>query len=116
IYCDLYPVAFCEARNQGYEALSYTWGNPEEPLSILVNKREVPVTRNLHVALKHLRGETSDVVLWVDALCINQTDDVEKSEHINLMTEIYAHAKSTRVWLGPADDTSDEIMIQLAQI
>ena len=116
IYCDLYPVAFSEARNQGYEALSYTWGNPEEPLSILVNKTEVPVTRNLHVALEHLRGETSGVVLWVDALCINQTDDVKKSEQVNFMREIYAHANNTRVWLGPAEGTSDEIMVQLAQI
>ncbi|RDL30488.1 Heterokaryon incompatibility protein [Venustampulla echinocandica] len=116
IYCDLYPVAVREARNQGYEALSYTWGTPEEPLSIQVNGTEVPVTRNLHVALQHLRGETSEVVLWVDALCINQMDDAEKIEQVNMMREIYACAKSTRVWLGPADETSDEIMVQLARI
>lgn len=116
IYCDLYPVAVREARNQGYEALSYTWGTSEEPLSIQVNGTEVPVTRNLHVALQHLRGETSEVVLWVDALCINQKDDAEKNEQVNMMEEIYAYAKSTRVWLGPADDTSDEIMVQLARI
>jgi hypothetical protein len=116
IRCHLYPIAFHEAKNQGYEALSYTWGAPEEPLSILVNETEVLVTRNLHVALEHLRGETTEVVLWVDALCINQKDSLEKSAQLNMMTEIYTHAKSTRVWLGPADETSDEIMVKLAQI
>lgn len=116
ISCDLYPITLREAISQGYEALSYTWGSPENPLSILVNNIEVPVTRNLHVALENLRSETSNVILWVDALCINQKDDVEKSDQVNLMTEIYARAKSTRVWLGPADETSDETMAQLAQI
>ncbi|KAH7343101.1 heterokaryon incompatibility, partial [Pyrenochaeta sp. MPI-SDFR-AT-0127] len=86
-----------------YEALSYTWGDPKERLPILVNETEVPVTRNLHAALEHFRSETIDVVLWVDALCINQTDDVEKSKQVDLMTKIYAYATSTRVWLGPAD-------------
>jgi hypothetical protein len=116
INCDLYPISFQEAKNQGYEALSYTWGNEEERPSILVNGTEVPVTINLHVALEHLRRETSEVVLWVDALCINQTDNDEKSGQLNMMTEIYACAKNTRVWLGPADETSDEIMVELAQI
>ncbi|KAH8587866.1 heterokaryon incompatibility protein-domain-containing protein [Bisporella sp. PMI_857] len=116
IYCDLYPVAFHEARNQGYEALSYTWGTSKDPLSIQVNGTEVPVTRNLHVALQHLRVETSEVVLWVDALCINQMNEKEKNEQVNMMRDIYAYAKSTRVWLGPVVKTSDEIMVQLAQI
>ena len=116
INCDLYPISFHEAKNQGYEALSYTWGSEKERLSILINGTEALVTINLHVALEHLRRETSEVVLWVDALCINQTDNDEKSGQLNMMTEIYACAKNTRVWLGPADETSDEIMVELAQI
>jgi hypothetical protein len=118
IRCDLYPVVFQEAKDQGYEALSYTWGDPKELLPILVNETKVPVTRNLHAALEHLRSEISDVVLWVDALCINQKDDVEKSKQVGMMTDIYTHAKNTRVWLGLADEIScsEETMSQLAQI
>ena len=116
IYCDLYHVPLLEAKKQGYEALSYTWGTSEGAPSIQVNGTEVPVTGNLYVALQHLRGETIEVVLWVDALCINQTDDAEKNEQVKMMIDIYAYAKTTKVWLGPADDTSEETMIQLAQI
>jgi hypothetical protein len=116
ICCDLYPVTVIEARTRGYEALSYTWGSPADLLSILVNQTEVPVTRNLHAALQHLREDTDEVILWVDALCINQMDDAEKSEQVSMMKEIYEYAKNTRVWLGPADESSDDIMIQLAEI
>jgi hypothetical protein len=116
ICCDLYPVTIREARDRGYEALSYTWGSPADPLTILVNETKVPVTRNLHAALEHLREETDEIILWVDALCINQIDDVEKSEQVSMMKEIYEYAKNTRVWLGPADDTSDDIMAQLTEI
>jgi len=116
ICCDLYPTTVSEARKRGYEALSYTWGSPADPLSILVNQTRVPVTRNLYAALQHLREDTDEVTLWVDALCINQMDNAEKSEQVSMMTEIYAYAKNTKVWLGPADETSDEVMIQLAEI
>jgi len=115
IYCDLYPVEISIARSQCYEALSYTWGTSDGQ-SIQVNGTDVPVTENLHIALHHFREETSEVLLWVDALCINQEDYVEKSQQLHLMRDIYAYAKRTRVWLGPADDNSDDIMIQLAQI
>ncbi|KAH8704607.1 heterokaryon incompatibility protein-domain-containing protein [Phaeosphaeriaceae sp. PMI808] len=116
ISCNLYPITFHEAKGQGYEALSYTWGDPVALLPIQVNETEVLVTTNLHAALSHFRSETTDIVLWVDALCINQKDDVEKSEQVCMMTEIYANATSTRVWLGLADDTSDDIMARLHQI
>ena len=116
LHCDLYCIPLLEAKKHGYQALSYTWGSPEDPQSIQVNGSTVPVARNLHVALLHLRQETSEEVLWVDALCINQSDNEEKNEQVKLMVDIYACAKTTRVWLGPADDTSEEAMIQLAKI
>lgn len=39
-------------------------------------------------------------VLWVDALCINQEDDAEKSYQVRLMTEIFRNCQRCFVWLG----------------
>ncbi|PMD44844.1 heterokaryon incompatibility [Hyaloscypha variabilis F] len=52
--------------------------------------------------------------LWVDAICINQKDDVEKATQISLMKEIYSFAEEVVIWLGFSaaergiDDQSNE--------
>ena len=42
--------------------------------------------------------ERRTLVIWVDALCINQADVVERTEHV--VSAIYARAKGVRMWLG----------------
>lgn len=61
-----------------YEALSYSWGAEGSVENITVNDRSLDVTKNLADALFFLRDESSTRTLWIDALCINQADLVEK--------------------------------------
>jgi hypothetical protein len=42
-------------------------------------------------------------LVWIDALCINQSDDEEKTEQVRRMGEVYAQAKQVIVYLGRAD-------------
>jgi hypothetical protein len=59
------------------------------------------VRDNLDKALRHLRHKTEVIVLWVDALCINQSyTKVEKPAQIAKMTTIYSKASNVCVWLG----------------
>ncbi|KAH9211833.1 heterokaryon incompatibility protein-domain-containing protein [Leptodontidium sp. 2 PMI_412] len=55
---------------------------------------------NLHAALVELRSTKKPVNLWVDALCINQKDDVEKAAQVSRMNEIYSEASNICIWLG----------------
>jgi hypothetical protein len=64
------------------------------------------VTRNLFDALKALRYADKTRLLWVDALCINQDDTIDRTTQVNLMAEIYKNALRTVVWLGPATSKS----------
>ncbi|KAK0648435.1 heterokaryon incompatibility protein-domain-containing protein [Cercophora newfieldiana] len=41
--------------------------------------------------------------IWIDAVCINQTDLTERSHQVALMYEIYTRATTIIAWLGPAD-------------
>ena len=45
---------------------------------------------------------------WIDALCINQTDNDEKGQQVRLMREIYASAESVIVWLGESTIYTNE--------
>lgn len=58
------------------------------------------VTTNLALALRYLRREKRTRTLWVDALCINQDNEDEKSIQIQRMDWIYANASPIVVWLG----------------
>ena len=50
------------------------------------------------------------VRLWVDALCINQSDLEERAQQVLLMREMYAKAGYTLILLGPEADNSSAIM------
>ena len=54
-----------------FEALSYTWGNPDVHIPVKLDGKLVKITKNLGVALQHLRLDDAPRTLWVDALCIN---------------------------------------------
>lgn len=92
-----------------YYALSYTWGElTEETYSLSCNERELKIHRNLHEALPYLARRFSDMPVWVDAICINQSDPKEKQMQIPLMNRIYGVAKRVVVWLGKPDNNITE--------
>ncbi|KAF2678226.1 hypothetical protein K458DRAFT_317333, partial [Lentithecium fluviatile CBS 122367] len=90
-----------QAFKEKYVALSYTWGDQSNPASLELNgSYTLPIGRNLAAALKHARLKDSFCVLWVDALCIDQNDEVEKSRQVQRMPTIYEAATMTLIWLG----------------
>lgn len=92
-----------------YEALSYVWGDPKLSHSISIDGFKLPITANLHTALANLRSPYIERLLWVDAMCIDQTNDREKEWQIGLMYQIYACASCVVVWLGEHEDGSEHI-------
>ena len=98
-----------------YTALSYNWGDETQKLAILVNGAPFMVTTNLEAALRHLRLRDESLTLWVDALCIDQENEEEKSEQLEHMRHIYSQAISVIAWLGPAVDNSDIAMQWIQQ-
>ncbi|KAM0491913.1 hypothetical protein ACHAP8_010286 [Fusarium lateritium] len=90
-----------------FNALSYVWGDPAVTEAILVNGHRIQVTTNLASALKyapyHLNRSknATSMKLWVDAICIDQTNDTEKGHQVSMMKDIYSKSGIVLCWLGP---------------
>ena len=90
-----------------YIALSYTWGEPTPTHSIPVDGADLEVRQNLfdflHAYVTEpwgMKDIEKPVHCWIDQICINQEDLVERSDQVSIMGKIYRQAKSVLVWLG----------------
>ncbi|KAH8668682.1 heterokaryon incompatibility protein-domain-containing protein [Xylariales sp. PMI_506] len=93
-----------EAVQGKYVALSYCWGEERQSASVTVNQCTLSISKNLCAALKSIRQRHQGrLTIWIDALCINQTDTEEKSAQVSIMRDIYFLGTQTYVWLGPHD-------------
>ncbi|KAK5123552.1 hypothetical protein LTR85_002590 [Meristemomyces frigidus] len=90
-----------------YDALSYAWGDANIRRGIVVDGEQLRVTRNLEVALWHLRDPNENRIMWIDALCINQSDVIERNEQVRIMRDVFSSARTVFLWIGEADDWSD---------
>jgi hypothetical protein len=97
-----------------YYALSHTWGTKKQDVPIHIDGALLHVSEHLAVGLRRLRrladANTTLVpalqYVWIDNICINQQDLIERSLQVRLMGNIYSRAIRTLIWLGPAFEDS----------
>ncbi|KAG4438019.1 hypothetical protein IFR05_006478 [Cadophora sp. M221] len=107
IRCHLIPA--CSRDRTNYEALSYTWGESLGDFqTILINGKRFSVTKNLYSALQRLRsgGSGKYRCLWIDSLCIDQSNGRERSHQVAIMGQIYRNSQRVLVWLGEHSSNS----------
>ncbi|KAF1946903.1 HET-domain-containing protein [Clathrospora elynae] len=108
-----------------FQALSYAWGNASPDHIIILGdiprsgettstedsteQRACLLRKNLYQALKRIRQTNCYSWIWVDALCIDQANESEKSQQISKMPDIYSNAWNVIAWLGEGDgvDSAD---------
>jgi hypothetical protein len=109
IQCDLVHVSL--DAHPRYTAMSYVWGVPEPARLVRIGGGDLLKVRpNLFAALRqhrsHFSKNPAPLVLWVDAICINQDDPDERSSQVQLMGAIYSEATYVNAWLGDASSDS----------
>jgi len=101
-YLSFEMSCFPQKRTPDYTAVSYTWGDGAPTEKIYINGQPFYVRRNLWSCLYYL-GQFGNVTwkhLWVDAICIDQSNDKERNAQVRVMDKIYSNACCVSVWLG----------------
>jgi hypothetical protein len=109
-------------------ALSYVWGDPKDPIPMVINGRVFDITQRLFLALRCLQkapinpeicgGEPAaaakpDIYWWIDAICINQNDLAEKASQVPRMRHIYGSATRVAICFG---DVLDDMVPDMGRL
>ncbi|KAK1093550.1 hypothetical protein LTR48_002091 [Friedmanniomyces endolithicus] len=103
-----------------YEAVSYTWGDPFGPRKYirivgsttrsgrLSTSFLMRVSEGSFDALRRLRPNQGGVArtLWMDAVCVNQSDIAERNAQVQKMKSIFSDAQRVLVYVGEAANDS----------
>ncbi|KAH8900484.1 HET-domain-containing protein [Thozetella sp. PMI_491] len=98
-----------------YDALSYTWadesGDARRTKQILCMNDEstIRVTKNCYTAMQKLRLLDKPRDVWIDAICIDQENDLERSYQVSLMSRIFTQAQNVIVYTGEGSPQTDQL-------
>ncbi|KAH7069437.1 heterokaryon incompatibility protein-domain-containing protein [Paraphoma chrysanthemicola] len=107
IQCELKVLELASAPS--YIALSYVWGDAGFTRPIHVDGKLLQVRNNLFDFMSIYRNAEDDATgketwLWIDQLCIDQSNVQEKNHQVRLMSRIYKGSLSVVAWLGCDQD------------
>lgn len=89
-----------------YECVSYTWGGEEndpapcKPVYIGQFWDVLLQSKNCWSMLKFMRPWRGIRMVWIDAVCINQTNNQERGTQVANMGQIYSECSRVVVYLG----------------
>ncbi|KAF2823236.1 HET-domain-containing protein [Ophiobolus disseminans] len=114
IRCSLVHVNLLDKPT--FEAVSYTWAtaNGDASLSaqMICHGRRIFITRNCERVLRCLRSLAHNRTLWIDAVCINQMDNTERSHQVNLMDTVYSNASLVLAYVGAENVNIQRLIAQ----
>jgi hypothetical protein len=108
--CELIEVPL--DKSPPFEAISYTWGLKAPSIPIDVDGTLVLVTAAINELLWYRRSIFTSHLFWIDSICINQNDPIEKSSQVPLMAKIYGQAARVVVWLGAPESRKDTHIVR----
>jgi hypothetical protein len=91
-----------------FEALSYAWGDSHTSRPIrCVGGGFIHLSVNLYCAIHNIIRPGGRRLMWIDQICIDQDNAVEKAVQVALMGRIFSTATRVLVWLGDAPPAAE---------
>ncbi|KAL8721251.1 MAG: hypothetical protein Q9225_002028 [Loekoesia sp. 1 TL-2023] len=105
--CEVFEVEL--STQPKFEAISYTWGKPPFTANLETPSGSIRIPQNLANALQQLTPRENPSYLWADAVCIDQSNNSERSSQVAIMGDIFQKARRVLVWLGLSDERTAQI-------
>jgi hypothetical protein len=130
----LITIERLQERPEPYEALSYTWATEDGDDSctgrVYCENATIAVTKNCEAVLRRLRRTHYLRRLWVDAICVNQSNIEERNHQVGLMDQIYLKASNVCIciedterdytecarWLRTGEHATHDALAQIAEL
>jgi hypothetical protein len=113
--CTMKRISLLDDPVPAYETISYCWGAPRDPSTIKLNGYLTPVPASSEAAVRRMRLSDRPRLLWIDAICIDQSSKTERSAQVAFMGTVYSTAKHNLVYLGEDDDNMAERGVKAMQ-
>jgi len=104
VECTIKRISLIDDPVPCYETISYCWGPHRDPSTIKLNGHLVEVPASSEAAVRRMRLSDRPRVLWIDAICIDQSSTTERSAQVAFMAAVYSIAQHNLVYLGEDDD------------
>jgi len=89
-----------------YDALSYCWGTQKNYRPVAIDGKDgFLLSEHLHAAIRRLRRLDHARLVWIDVICVNQANILERNRSVQLMWRIYARAHRVIIWIGETEPT-----------
>ncbi|TKA72251.1 hypothetical protein B0A55_06811 [Friedmanniomyces simplex] len=103
---DLVHASFLGYHLVEYETISYCWGDATVRSTLEIQGQTIDVPASSAQALRCVRQRDQSRLVWIDAICINQSDNPEKSTQVAMMADIYHSGTRNLIYLGRETDDS----------
>ncbi len=104
-----------------YRALSYVWGTKDSQKLLKVSDskhglRHMKIRENCMQAISRLYQDDSKVPVWIDAICIDQSNVLERNHQVQRMGQIYSYAEKVQIFLGGASDPKNRPWLKMLDV
>lgn len=94
-------------KRPDYVAISYTWGKDTAQKVVYLNDTRYLIRPNLWWCLYYVSMNAEWRHVWVDFICIDQSNIEERNEQVQTMDGIFSNASLVIAWLGVEDEVPD---------
>ncbi|KAI5358846.1 putative heterokaryon incompatibility [Septoria linicola] len=115
VRCSLVHISLDSGDRVPYETVTYVWGSHADRAIIELEGIRVEVPSSSEAVLRRVRSPSDDRMIWIDAICINQHDLVERGQQVNMMSAIFQGGAGNLIHLGDSR-SADVVALALGSL
>jgi hypothetical protein len=109
VRCEVQTISLLARPLPTYETISYVWGDAKRHGAVHIGNQKLSVPWSTEVVLRRMRRTEIERPVWIDSLCIDQTDDDDRNYQVQLMCDIYSNTVTNLIWLGNDTGEAEEV-------